>query len=144
MGEVGAVDATYRRFLPEAAVLLGTEDAKTPQDMAAQGAALVSLGAGAVLMKGGHANGATCHDILVGEQGVLAEFTAPRIDTKNTHGTGCTLSSSIAAGLAKGLNLETACREAHAYLQTAITRADELGVGTGHGPVHHFHAFWDR
>ncbi len=75
-------------------------------------------------------------------QGVQLELTAPRKQTKNTHGTGCTLSSSIAAGLAKGLVLPIAVKEAHDYLQGAIAAADDLNVGHGHGPLHHFHRVW--
>ena len=69
-------------------------------------------------------------------------FTAPRLATKNTHGTGCTLSSAIAAGLAKGLKTKDAVQAAHTYLQGAIRAADGLTIGTGHGPVHHFHEVW--
>jgi hydroxymethylpyrimidine/phosphomethylpyrimidine kinase len=64
---------------------------------------------------------------------------APRIATKNTHGTGCSLSSAVAAGLAKGEDMETAVRGAKVYITAAIAAADRLGVGHGHGPVHHFH-----
>ncbi len=128
--------------LPEAACLLGTEIAQNLDQMVSQGRALCVLGAKAVLMKGGHASGDICHDILVSGDEVLAEVSAPRRHTRNTHGTGCTLSSSIAAGLAKGLDLTDAVREAHDYLQAAIARADDLRIGQGHGPVHHFHPFW--
>lgn len=128
--------------LPEAACLLGETDASSPETMRAQGLALCDLGAKAVMMKGGHAPGPVCHDYLIDKTGVLAEFTAPRRATQNTHGTGCTLSSSIAAGLAKGLSLTEASAEAHAYLQGAISAADELKIGAGHGPVHHFHRIW--
>ncbi|WP_127112945.1 bifunctional hydroxymethylpyrimidine kinase/phosphomethylpyrimidine kinase [Shimia sediminis] len=129
--------------LPEAAVLLDRLVAEDREDMVGHGLALCALGAKAVLMKGGHASGDVCHDILIGPDGVLAEMSASRRDTKNTHGTGCTLSSSIAAGLAKGLPLTQAAEEAHAYLQGAIAEADKLGVGHGHGPVHHFYRVWD-
>jgi hydroxymethylpyrimidine/phosphomethylpyrimidine kinase len=71
----------------------------------------------------------------------VVQLAAPRIATRNTHGTGCTLSSAIAAGLAKGLDLEAAVRDAKAYISAAIAAADRLQVGHGHGPVHHFHAF---
>jgi len=128
--------------LPEAARLLDTPVAQDRDDMIAQGQALCDLGARAVLMKGGHAEGDTCHDVLVSGGRVAAEFTAPRRRTANTHGTGCTLSSSVAAGLAKGLPLADAVGRAHAYLQAAIAKADDLNIGHGHGPVHHFHAFW--
>ena len=128
--------------LPEAARLLDQPEAASAAEMVAQGRALVDLGAQAVVMKGGHAKGDTCHDILISDSCVLAEFTAPRYQTNNTHGTGCTLSSSITAGLAKGLPLEQAVGQAHEYLQGAIGAADDLDVGHGHGPVHHFHRFW--
>ena len=76
---------------------------------------------------------------------MAASFTrlaTPRVDTKNTHGTGCTLSSAIAAGLAKGLDLVAAAREAKVYVSEAIAAARRLDVGSGHGPVHHFHKWW--
>ncbi|MCG7492354.1 bifunctional hydroxymethylpyrimidine kinase/phosphomethylpyrimidine kinase [Thalassobius sp. Cn5-15] len=128
--------------LPEAACLLDTAVATTREEMVTQGVALCDLGAAAVLMKGGHATGDICHDLLIADGEVVAEFSAPRRQTTNTHGTGCTLSSSIAAGLAKGLPLTEAVSEAHAYLQAAIAVADDLHIGMGHGPVHHFHAVW--
>lgn len=128
--------------LPEAACLLDRATATTRDDMIEQGLALADLGAKAVLMKGGHAEGDTCHDVLVADGQVIADYTAPRRQTANTHGTGCTLSSSIAAGLAKGLSLPDATKAAHHYLQAAIAAADDLNIGHGHGPVHHFHAQW--
>ena len=126
--------------LPEAARLLGAEQAHDTDTMEAQGEALCARGAGAVLMKGGHGGGPTCTDVLVVADTAPVLLEAPRIATKNTHGTGCTLSAAIAAGLARGQKLEQAVRDAHAYLQSAIAAADRLTVGTGHGPVHHFHA----
>ncbi|MBO9452374.1 bifunctional hydroxymethylpyrimidine kinase/phosphomethylpyrimidine kinase [Tropicibacter sp. R16_0] len=128
--------------LPEAACLLDRMVAETPEEMVEQGLALCALGANAVLMKGGHAEGDVCHDLLLTDERVAGDYTAPRRNTKNTHGTGCTLSSSIAAGLAKGLELPEAVAQAHSYLQGAIVQADTLGVGHGHGPVHHFHKVW--
>ena len=71
----------------------------------------------------------------------MIRLAAPRIATSNTHGTGCSLSSAVAAGLAKGFDLERAVREAKAYISAAIAAADRLKVGHGHGPIHHFHAF---
>lgn len=126
--------------LPEAARLLDRAPAETTQDMAAQGEALRALGATHVLMKGGHAEGATCTDLLVGPQPLT--LSAPRLRTRNTHGTGCSLSSAIAAGLARGQSVPDAVTAAHGWLQGAIAAADELSVGLGHGPVHHFHALW--
>ncbi|MCQ0969645.1 bifunctional hydroxymethylpyrimidine kinase/phosphomethylpyrimidine kinase [Paracoccus sp. TK19116] len=127
--------------LPEAARLLDCDQARTADEMVAQGRALLDLGAGAVVMKGGHAEGPTCTDRLVTASGVV-ELEQTRIDTHNTHGTGCSLSSAIAAELAKGADLETAVRNAQHWLHGAIRWADNLGIGGGHGPVHHFHAVW--
>ncbi|SDX38318.1 hydroxymethylpyrimidine kinase /phosphomethylpyrimidine kinase [Ruegeria halocynthiae] len=128
--------------LPEAARLLGWQSAGSTEDMILQGMELCGFGAQSVLMKGGHSSGETCHDILVDASGVIAETKAPRRNTKNTHGTGCTLSSAIAAGLAKGLPLTEAVAQAHEYLQGAIAQADNLEIGQGHGPVHHFYRVW--
>ncbi|MGV6839506.1 MAG: bifunctional hydroxymethylpyrimidine kinase/phosphomethylpyrimidine kinase [Planktomarina sp.] len=128
--------------LPEAACLLEADHAQSTDDMIAQGKALCAMGAKAVLMKGGHGHGDMCHDYLITPEGVVGEFTAKRLNTTNTHGTGCTLSSAIAAGLAKGLTLANATAQAHDYLQDAIAQADALNIGGGHGPVHHFHKVW--
>lgn len=130
--------------LPEAARLLGPAEAVAAdrQRSAEQGAALLALGPKAVLMKGGHATGDECVDQLLQQDAPTRSWSAPRVDTDNTHGTGCTLSAAIAAGLAKGLNVVDAVGEAHAYLQGAINAADTLQVGTGHGPVHHFYRSW--
>jgi hydroxymethylpyrimidine/phosphomethylpyrimidine kinase len=94
------------------------------------------------LMKGGHAEGAVCTDILIGPDGVMATLNAPRVATRNTHGTGCTYSAAITAQLALGLDLPAAVTTAHRYLRGAIKAADQLNIGSGHGPVHHFHAVW--
>jgi hydroxymethylpyrimidine/phosphomethylpyrimidine kinase len=128
--------------LPEAARLLGAAPAADPAEMETQGRALLALGARAILMKGGHGAGDVCTDLLVARDTVL-RLESPRLETKNTHGTGCTLSSAIAAGLARGLSLADAVEAAHSYLQGAIRAADRLAVGQGHGPVHHFHALWE-
>lgn len=127
--------------LPEAAALLGAPLAETESEMRAQAEALLALGPQAVLIKGGHASGSQAVDLLVTRDAV-ARLVAPRIATKNTHGTGCTLSAAIAAGLAKGLRLAEAVSEAKVYVTAAIEAADELSVGHGHGPTHHFHAWW--
>ncbi len=127
--------------LPEAARLLGAAPARGEVEMEAQGEALRVLGAGAVLMKGGHGEGPECIDLLISAEGTL-RLTAPRHATRNTHGTGCTLSAAIAAGLAQGMDLTGAVTRAHGYLQGAIAAADRLGVGHGRGPVHHFHGVW--
>ncbi|GGE52482.1 bifunctional hydroxymethylpyrimidine kinase/phosphomethylpyrimidine kinase [Actibacterium pelagium] len=129
--------------LPEAARLLGQPEAETIEEMEKQGAALRELGAASVLMKGGHGRGDFCEDLLVTATGMMG-LSSPRVKTKNTHGTGCTLSAAIAAGLAKGLDMETSVEEAHRYLRRAIREADTLTVGRGHGPVHHFHGIWAK
>ncbi|MGE3149972.1 MAG: bifunctional hydroxymethylpyrimidine kinase/phosphomethylpyrimidine kinase [Pseudorhodoplanes sp.] len=127
--------------LPEAAVLLDTPPATSEAQMREQAERLLVLGPRAVLLKGGHGEGAESIDILIGE-GFTARLAASRVATKNTHGTGCTLSAAIAAGLAKGLDLDKAVREAKTYVTAAIAAADRLSIGQGHGPVHHFHAWW--
>ncbi|MFC3630974.1 bifunctional hydroxymethylpyrimidine kinase/phosphomethylpyrimidine kinase [Paracoccus angustae] len=129
--------------LPEAARLLGGPAADTEAAAIAQGMALRALGPRHVLMKGGHAAGAHCTDILAGPGGT-ARFSSPRIRTRNTHGTGCALSAAIAAGLAQGLAAAEAVGRAHHWLHGAIRAADDLAVGGGNGPVHHFHALWPR
>ena len=126
--------------LPEAAALLDEPVAVSEADIESQGKRLLALGCPAVLIKGGHGQGTESIDYLVSGSGFIA-LTAPRIATKNTHGTGCSLSSAIAAGLAKGENMETAVRNAKVWVSAAIAAADRLGVGHGHGPIHHFHAF---
>jgi hydroxymethylpyrimidine/phosphomethylpyrimidine kinase len=127
--------------LHEAALLLDTAVAADENEMRRQAQALLALGPGAVLIKGGHGGGPESLDLLVDADG-STRFAAPRSETKNTHGTGCTLSSAIAAGLAKGQALAEAVRDAKAYITAAIAAADRLGVGTGHGPVHHFAKWW--
>jgi hydroxymethylpyrimidine/phosphomethylpyrimidine kinase len=127
--------------LHEAAALTDTPLATNDDEMRAQAHALLGIGANAVLIKGGHAQSAEATDLLVTRDAV-ARLTAEKIDTKNTHGTGCTLSAGIAAGLAKGLRLAEAVAEAKHYVTQAIGAADELKIGHGHGPVHHFHAWW--
>ena len=127
--------------LPEAAALTGATAARNEREMEIQARELLALGARNVLIKGGHGGGDESVDLLVGEGDVL-RLSAKRVDTKNTHGTGCTLSSAIAAGLAKGLDLKAAAREAKAYVTAAIAGASTLHVGHGHGPLHHFHGIW--
>jgi hydroxymethylpyrimidine/phosphomethylpyrimidine kinase len=127
--------------LPEAAALLDEPVAAGEAAIARQGQQLLAMGCPAVLIKGGHAQGTESIDYLVTGNGTLA-LPAPRIATNNTHGTGCSLSSAIAAGLAKGEDMETAIRHAKAWVSAAIAAADRLGVGHGHGPIHHFHRFY--
>ena len=127
--------------LPEAAALLDEPVASSEAAIERQGKRLLSMGCRAVLIKGGHGQGAESIDYLISGNGVIA-LAAPRIATKNTHGTGCSLSSAIAAGLARGEELESAVRHAKAWISAAIAAADRLGVGHGHGPIHHFHGFY--
>lgn len=127
--------------LPEAGKLLGRTVGETDDDMLAAARELKSLGPKAVLVKGGHGSGAESSDLYLDGAGARW-LTAPRHATRNTHGTGCTLSSAIAAGLAKGLDLVAAVAEGKAYVTAAIVAADRLEIGHGHGPVHHFHAWW--
>ena len=130
--------------LPEAAALLGTSEATTDAMIEDQAQALAALGAANVLLKGGHGGGGTSSDLLLLSGGARQRFKAPRVRTRNTHGTGCTLSSAIAAGLARGMDLPEAVGHAKTYISAAIAAADEVQVGSGHGPVHHFHHWWDR
>ncbi len=127
--------------LPEAAALLDAPVADTETAMRAQGERLLALGARAVLIKGGHAVGAESVDLLI-EPTAFTRLAANRVATANTHGTGCTLSSAIAAGLAKGLSLAEAVRAAKVYVTDALAAANRIKIGSGHGPVHHFHAWW--
>jgi hydroxymethylpyrimidine/phosphomethylpyrimidine kinase len=127
--------------LPEAAKLLDGSEAKNEREMRAQAETLRVFGAGAVLIKGGHAKGPEAIDLLVDGEGEL-RLTAPRVETENAHGTGCTLSSAIAAELAKGASLRQAATRAKAYVTAALECAGELRIGEGRGPVHHFHALW--
>jgi len=146
-----AISALKRLLLPravvvtpnllEAAALLDQPVALGEEDMLAQGQRLIALGAPAVLMKGGHGSGETSVDLMVTREGAV-RLEAPRIATRNTHGTGCSLSSAIAAGLAKGEDLDTAVRNAKAWISAAIGAADRFSVGHGHGPIHHFHKFY--
>ena len=118
---------------PEAEALTGLP-VRTPDDQRRAGEALLALGARAVLMKGGHLDGGRVVDLLITPSGETL-FEAGRIDTRHTHGTGCTLASACAAGLAQGLSLEAAVARAWAYVQEAIARAP--GLGGGHGPLDH-------
>jgi hydroxymethylpyrimidine/phosphomethylpyrimidine kinase len=146
-----AIDALRRRLipmaslitpnLPEAAALLGEPVATSDDAAAEQGRRLLALGCPAVLIKGGHGQGSESIDHLVTAQGSIA-LAAPRVPTRNTHGTGCSLSSAVAAGLAKGEDLEAAVRNAKSFISGAIAAADRFTVGHGHGPVHHFHRYY--
>jgi hydroxymethylpyrimidine/phosphomethylpyrimidine kinase len=135
--------------LPEAAALLDAPMATDENTMRDQARRLLSLGARSVLIKGGHGSGDESVDLFV-DANAVERLPAPRFATRNTHGTGCTLSSAIAAGLAKGLPLIDSVRAAKSYVTSAIAAADRLSVatsegvdrGSGHGPVHHFYRWW--
>jgi hydroxymethylpyrimidine/phosphomethylpyrimidine kinase len=121
--------------LPEAEILCGQTiaDVATMREAAR---ALLALGCGAVLLKGGHLDGDGVHDVLATAAG-LTEWTSPRIASRHTHGTGCTLASAIAAGLAQGMGVIAAVERARDYVQKAIASAPALG--RGHGPLDHAH-----
>jgi hydroxymethylpyrimidine/phosphomethylpyrimidine kinase len=126
--------------LPEAAVLLSGPEPGTLPEMHQAVRALHRLGPRYVLLKGGHLATADSPDLLFDGE-TTTELTRPRIVTPNTHGTGCTLSAAIAALLPRHAMVE-AVRRAKTYLTAAIAASGRLTVGTGHGPVHHFHALW--
>ena len=121
--------------LPEAEILLGRAipDVSAMREAAQE---LRALGCDAVLLKGGHLAGRTVHDMLATANG-LTEWTSPRIDSRHTHGTGCTLASAIAAGLAQGMDIVPAVERARDYVYRAIASAP--GIGRGHGPLDHAH-----
>ena len=151
LGAPGVVEAMRAKLFPLASLITPNlpEAARLAEvDVPADKAGLEHLarilagqGARAVLVKGGHLSGDTAEDVLFTNSQV-SHFSAPRVKTKNTHGTGCTLSSAIAAHLAKGLALEQAVQQAKDYLTQALRAADALDVGQGHGPVHHFAGLW--
>lgn len=146
----GAVSVMVERLFPladlvtpnlhEAARITGGAVATARAEMEAQAERIRSLGARGVYLKGGHLDGEAADLVLTGAG--KRWLVAPRVATANTHGTGCTLSSAIAASLAKGASLDVAVDGAKAYIGKAIAAADALTVGGGHGPVHHFHAVW--
>lgn len=143
LAEPSVLAALKDRLVPRATVLtpnIGEAEALTGQtiacadDMARAAATLHGLGAKAVLVKGGHLAGPDVTDVLVDASGEQ-RWSAPRIDSRHTHGTGCTLASAIAAGLAQGLAVVPAVTRARAYVAQAIRTAP--GLGKGHGPLNH-------
>ncbi len=120
--------------LEEAAKLCAMDEITTLADMKLAGETLRALGPQAVLVKGGHLSGEVVTDVLVTGQGIY-EFSSPRISSKNTHGTGCTLASAIATGIGQGLKLRDAVTRAHNYVHQAILEAP--GYGHGKGPLNH-------
>ena len=133
--------------LYEAARLVGGKLAQNRNEMRGHGRGILAMGAEAVLVKGGHGlvseNNEESSDLLVTKQGE-EWFDAKRISTINTHGTGCSLSSSIAANLAKGMSLSQSVANAKQWLTGAIASADEMDIGKGPGPINHFHNLWPK
>ncbi|MXP66637.1 bifunctional hydroxymethylpyrimidine kinase/phosphomethylpyrimidine kinase [Pantoea sp. Nvir] len=128
--------------LPEAAALLDCAIARKENTMLKQGEALLALGCQAVLMKGGHLiNSSDSPDWLITRHGAV-RFSMPRVKTHHTHGTGCSLSSALAALRPRHENWAQTLREAKKWLQQALMHADTLEVGKGTGPVHHFYHWW--
>lgn len=126
--------------LPEAAKLLGTIEAKSEGEMAEQARAILAFGCRAVLLKGGHGEGPEALDLLVQRDGSVVRFVRPRVATRATHGTGCTLSAAITALLAGGVKLEDAIARAKTYVWNALQAGADLGIGSGNGPVDHLYA----
>lgn len=127
--------------LPEAAVLLDEPQANSVDEMIGQATRLLELGPERVLVKGGHGHGAESVDVLASADDVQV-LHAPRIDTVNTHGTGCSLSSAIAALRPQRDSWDAAVRDAKDWLSGAIVHADALDIGAGGGPVHHSYRWW--
>ena len=125
--------------LDEAALLVG-RPLTSEAGMKAAAHELLSMGAAAVLLKGGHLAGDTVSDLLLTRKGVAHWMRAPRIATANTHGTGCTLSSAIAAQLALGSQLQEAVELARAYVRAALEAGAPVRTGAGSGPLNHGHA----
>lgn len=123
--------------LPEAAVLLGQKEGESRLVMERQAKALLDLGVATVLIKGGHLSGSESPDLLATEVDLMW-FDKKRFNTKNTHGTGCTLSSALATFIGQDYSVPDATSSAIEYLTKAIQSADQLNVGSGHGPTHHF------
>ena len=148
LGSPDVVDAMRHHLLPLATVVTPNmpeaarlADRPVPEDEAGMrdlAERIHRLGAAAVLVKGGHLDGQHSIDVLFDGERHLT-FTAERIATRNTHGTGCTLSSAIAVGLGRGVTLAKAIGDAKAYLTEALRQSDRLEVGSGHGPVNHMH-----
>jgi hydroxymethylpyrimidine/phosphomethylpyrimidine kinase len=147
--EPDAVEAVRRELLPladiitpnlqEAARLLHLSEAADEAEMRAQAIALLALGPKAVLLKGGHGSGREAVDILVTSDAPPVRLALPRIDTPNTHGTGCTLSAAIAAGLARGDSITDAVASAKRFVHDALNAGRNLKIGRGSGPVDHLH-----
>jgi hydroxymethylpyrimidine/phosphomethylpyrimidine kinase len=149
--DADAIDTLRRRVLPlagvltpnlpEAGVLLGRAAPATLDEMQRAAVDLAALGSRHVLVKGGHLAAPESPDVLCDGRDVLL-LAAPRVATRNTHGTGCTLSAAIAALLPRHADVASAVRAAKDYVSAGLRASHELDVGSGHGPLHHFHALW--
>lgn len=131
--------------LPEAAALVNQKEITSQEEMLALAKDLLELmnENAWLLLKAGHLSGSDVPDLLIrGDEALI--FNSTRIETKNTHGTGCTLSSALATLLPQCETVAEATRKAKDYITAAIAKSDELQVGHGHGPVHHFEALWDK
>ncbi|MFQ5873560.1 MAG: bifunctional hydroxymethylpyrimidine kinase/phosphomethylpyrimidine kinase [Dehalococcoidia bacterium] len=124
--------------IPEAEVLVGYR-LESMEDVYKAAREMAKMGAANVVIKGGHRPGPVT-DVLYSE-GIVREFTSPRVESENTHGTGCTFASAVAAYLALGREVEQAVYHAKEYVTEAIRAA--FPIGKGHGPVHHFYRFWE-
>jgi hydroxymethylpyrimidine/phosphomethylpyrimidine kinase len=129
--------------IPEAFSFTGV-NANSENEMIIVAEKLLDLGPEFVLLKGGHLHSSESNDLLYGKDGSCTWYKNPRIDSKNTHGTGCTLSAAIAACLAQGIELKQACSIAKIYLTNAISAAKTQSVGMGNGPVQHFYHLWPQ
>lgn len=127
--------------LPEAATLLNYDEATSTDEMMDQAKALLALGPSVVYLKGGHLGGTGSPDVLMSADKVET-LESDRIVTKNTHGTGCSLSAALAACRGRNLDVIEAARTSKAFITQAIASADQLNVGLGHGPIHHFNGLW--
>lgn len=145
--EPDAISAMTERLFPLADIItpnrfeaehLSGMKISNADDAATAAGIILGLGARAVLIKGGHFDGTTKTDYLFTDTGYRQQFAAAKIDTRNTHGTGCTLSSAIAAHLAKGLSIPEAVARAKDYLSAALAAGANVAIGSGHGPVNHF------
>lgn len=129
--------------IPEAEILLGRK-ISAPSEVPAAAVELSQNRTTSVLLKAGHLTGGILTDVFYNaETDETIELSSPRLATRNTHGTGCTLSSAIAAGLARGLDLNQAVRFGKDYITAAITAGAAYTIGHGHGPVHHFYQWWE-
>ncbi len=145
IGELFPLVSLITPNLAEAARLTGQLAAKDAEEMLAQAERLCLLTPGAVLLKGGHLDSEAGDSAdLLWLDGAARWLRAPRIDAIHTHGTGCSLSSAIAANLAKGRSLADSVSAAKDYVWNGIRQADGLKIGKGRGPIHHFHAIWEK